>query len=365
MHSSGSMLLRIAVSKRKGDMAMKNICLSRIRTRAATKVSNLLALAVIVIAFFATPCISLAYEASSGSDNNSSSSNNVATGKQDRLGLLGANGCLNKQNISRQDIANCLGLPNFSNLTSICRNVVAGANQQDVGDCPGIPDLGNLASLCGNDVAGDDQQDGGDCLGIPDLGNLTSLCKFLGIGSNNPNNLAAGTKQKDIANCLGIPDLSNLTSLCTFLGRGNNNPNNLVAGTKRKDITNCLGIPDLSNLPSLSGLTDVGNNSGSIAARARASSKQSSPSTAKLAGIVQFATVEAGGRQTISQNFAAQQDGSTPKFRIVPAQVANIGKGDFIGAYFNGKLAFGVGLGAGRAELFDPVTSQPTVVQLS
>ena len=344
---------------------MKNICLGRIRARAVTKVSALLALAVIVIAFFATPCISLAHEASSSSDTNSSSSNDEVAGKRGRLGLLGVNGCLNKQNISRQDIENCLGLPDFSNLTSLCSNVVAGDDQQDEGDCPGIPDLGNLTLLCGNDVAGDDQQDGVDCPRIPDLGDLISLCKFLGVGNNNPNSLAAGMKQKDITNCLGIPDLSNLTSLCKFLGRGNNNPNSLAAGTKRKDITNCLGIPDLSNLPSLSGLTDIGNNPSSIAARARASSKQSSPSIAKLAGILQFATVEAGGRQTTSQILAAQQGGGTLKFRIVPAQVASIRKGDFIGAQFNGKLAFGVGLGAGRAELFDPVTSQLTTVQLS
>ena len=309
---------------------MKNIPLERIRTQVAKKGRNLLVLGIVVIAFFATPFISLAHNTGSGK--------NIATEKRSRLGLLGDNGCLSQQNISRQDIANCLGLPDFSDLTSLCGN--------DVTDVP----------------AGANQQDGGDCLGIPDLSNLTSLCKFLGIGNNNPNGIAAGAKQQeDIANCLSIPDLSDLTSLCKFLGGGNNNPNSIAAGAKQKDIANCLGIPDLSNLLSLG----QGNNPNNISARVRASSKQSSPPIAKLAGILQFTTVQAGGRQTTSQTFIAQQDGGTLKSSILPAQVASIRKGDFIGAYFNGKLESGVGLGAGRADLYDPVTNQLTMVQLS
>jgi hypothetical protein len=73
---------------------------------------------------------------------------------------------------------------------------------------------------------------------------------------------------------------------------------------------------------------------------------------------VQFSAVQ---RQTST----AQQGGSIAlAFKIVPAKVVSIGKGDFIGAEFNGKIESGVSLGAGKADLFDPVTGQLTTVQL-
>jgi len=321
---------------------MKNVFLDRIRIRAVTKVSSLLVLGVIIVAFLATPLVSLAH------DNASSGKNLSEARRLGGPGLFGNNGCLNQK-----DVAKCL-IPDLGNLSNACGNDSSNNGDGSNQDC-GIPDLSNLGGICG----------------IPDLSNI------LGNNPNNPNNVAAGirqkgtvgagSKQKSLANC-GIPDLSNLGDICgidlsNILGNNPNNPNNVAAGirqkgtvgagSKQKSLANC-GIPDLSNLPGIPGLSNLGSNPKTISAGTKASSLPS----AKLAGIVQFSAVQ---RQTST---AQQGGGIALAFKIVPAKVASIGKGDFIGAEFNGKLGSGVGLGAGKADLFDPVTGQVTTVQL-
>ena len=258
-------------------------------------------------------------------------------------------------------------------------------NQKDVAKCL-VPDLGNLPNVCGNDSSdsGDGSNLGGIC-GIPDLSGLGSICgiDLSNILGNNPNNVAAGirqkgnvgagSKQKSLANC-GIPDLSNLGNICgidlsNILGNNPNNPNNVAAGirqksnlgagSKQKGLANC-GIPDLSNLPGIPDLSDLGINPSNPKTISAGTKAPSLPS-AKLAGIVQFSAIQSGIRPTST----AQQAGNIAlAFKIVPAKVASIGKGDFIGAEFNGKLEAGVSLGAGKADLFDPSTGLPTAVQL-
>ena len=269
---------------------MKNVFLDRIRIRAVTKVSSLLVLGVIIVAFLATPLVSLAH------DNASSGKNLSEARRLGGPGLFGNNGCLNQK-----DVAKCL-IPDLGNLSNACGNDSSNNGDGSNQDC-GIPDLSNLGGICG----------------IPDLSNI------LGNNPNNPNNVAAGIRQKGTVG----------------------------AGSKQKSLANC-GIPDLSNLPGIPGLSNLGSNPKTISAGTKASSLPS----AKLAGIVQFSAVQ---RQTST---AQQGGGIALAFKIVPAKVASIGKGDFIGAEFNGKLGSGVGLGAGKADLFDPVTGQVTTVQL-
>jgi len=286
----------------------------------------------------ATPLVSLAH------DNASSGKNLSEASRLGGSGLLGNNGCLGKQNVSQKDLANCLGIPDLNNLTSLCGNDPSGNGDGSNQDC-GIPDLSNLGGICG----------------IPDLSNiLGNNPQNVSAGIRQKGTVGAGSKQKGLANC-GIPDLSNLGDICgidlsNILGNNPNNPNNVAAGSKQKSLANC-GIPDLSNLPGIPDLSNLGSNPKTISAGTKASSLPS----AKLAGIVQFSAVQSGIRQTST----AQQGGSMAlAFKIVPAKVASIGKGDFIGVEFNGKLESGVSLGAGKADLFDPVTGQVTTVQL-
>jgi hypothetical protein len=297
---------------------MKNVFLDRIRIRVVTKVSSLLVLGVIIVAFLATPLVSLAHDnASSGS-------------RLGGPGLFGNNGCL-----SQKDVAKCL-----------------------------IPGLGKLPNACGNDASDNGNGSNQDC-GIPNLSNLGNICgidlsNLLGNNPNNSKSIAAGSKQKGLANC-GIPDLSNLGDICgidlsNILGNNPNNSKSIAAGSKQKSLANC-GIPDLSNLPGIPDLSNLGIN-GSNPKTISAGTKASSLPSAKLAGIVQFSAVQ-------RQSSTAQQGGNIAlAFKIVPVKVVSIGKGDFIGAEFNGKLESGISLGAGKADLFDPVTGQATTVQL-
>src|SRR5258708_3055338 len=181
--------LRRSLTVREKETTMKHIFSGTIITRAGIKVSGLLALGIVVIAFLATPLISFPHDASSprGVGNNVSINRffnfcNNGGGNNNNCGFSNffGSGCNNNNNCG---LSNLLG--------NLC-----GSGDGNNGDC-------GLSALCGNGNSGDGNS---ICNTLPCIQNL--IAKIQQDVSNCIQNLIANIQQ-EISNLL-----SNLQCCC-------------------------------------------------------------------------------------------------------------------------------------------------------